>query len=162
MFVVARETTAPLVGAAPLRVSVPVDVPPPVTVLGFNVSDVKEATDTVSVVVRVVPNTAVMVTDVEDATPLVVIVNVALVEPAAINTLAGTCAADVLELESDTVAPPAAAAPFRVIVPAELFPPTTEVGFLVTDDNVGALTVRVVVATPPGLIRFAAKPGQSP
>jgi hypothetical protein len=46
---------------------------PPVTVLGLSVSDVGEATDTVSVVVLVVPYDAVIVTDVEDATPLVVI-----------------------------------------------------------------------------------------
>jgi hypothetical protein len=144
-----RETTAPLGGAAPFSVRVPVDDVPPVTVLGFNVSDVKEATDTVRVVVLVVPYTAEIVTDVEDAIPLVVIVKVALFEPAAIATLAGTCAADVLLLLSVTTAPPAAAVPFKVTVPVELFPPTTEVGLLISDDNVGAVTVSAVVLVTP-------------
>ena len=128
---------------------VPVDDEPPVTVLGFNVSDVKEATDTVSVVVLVVPYTAEIVTDVEDATPLVVMVKVVLVEPAAIVTLAGTCAAAALLLLSVTTAPPAGAAPFSVTVPVELFPPTTDVGLLVSDDSVAAVTVSVVVLVTP-------------
>ena len=86
-----------------------------------------------------------MVTDVDDATPRVVMVNVALLEPAVTMTLAGTWAAAVLLLCNVTVAPPAGAAPFSVTVPVELFPPTTDVGFLVNVDNVGALTVSVVV-----------------
>ena len=49
------ETTAPLGGAAPFSVRVPVEGVPPVTVLGFKVSDVRPATVTVSVVVLVVP-----------------------------------------------------------------------------------------------------------
>ena len=96
-------------------------------------------------VVLVVPYTAVMVTDVDDATPRVVMVNVALLEPAVTMTLAGTWAAAVLLLCKVTVAPPAGAAPFNVTVPVELFPPTTDVGFLVNVDNVGALTVSVVL-----------------
>jgi hypothetical protein len=132
-----------------LRVNVPIDDEPPVTVLGFNVSAIKDATDTVSVVVLVVPYTAVIVTDVEDATPLVVIVNVAVVEPSAMVTLRGTCTADVLLLDNVTMAPPAGAAPFRASVPVELFPPTTELGLLVRDDSVAALTVSVVVRVAP-------------
>jgi len=88
--VLVSETTAPAGGAAPFSVRVAVEVVPPVTVLGFKVSDVRPATVTVSVVVLAVPYTAVMVTDVDDATPRVVIVNVALLEPAGIATLAGT------------------------------------------------------------------------
>ena len=147
--VLVRETTAPLGGAAPLRVSVPVDEFPPVTVLGFKASAVKAATDTVSGVVLVVPYTAVIVTAVEDATPLVVMVNAAVVEPAGIVTLAGTRAAAVLLLCRVTTAPVAGAFPFRVTVPVELLPPTTDVGVLVSDDSVGALTVRVVVRMTP-------------
>jgi hypothetical protein len=85
-----RATTAPAGGAAPFSVSVAVDRAPPVTVLGFKVSDVKAATVTVRVVVRVAPYTPVIVTDVEAATPLVVMVNVAVLVPAGIVTLAGT------------------------------------------------------------------------
>ena len=132
-----------------MSVSVPIDDELPVTALGFNVSAIKDATDTVSVVVFVVPYTAVIVTDVEEATPLVVITNVAVVEPAPMVTLRGTCAADVLLLDNVTVAPPAGAAPFRVRVPVELFPPTTELGLLVRDDSVAELTVSVVVRVTP-------------
>lgn len=143
------ETTAPLGGAAALRVSVPVLGLPPVTVLGLSVSDVKEATDTVSVVVLVAPYDADRVTDVEDATPLVVMVKVAVLAPAAIVTLAGTCAADVLLLLRVTTAPPDGVGPLSVTVPVELLPPTTDVGLLVIDDSVGALTVRVLVRVTP-------------
>jgi hypothetical protein len=144
-----RDTAAPLGGAAPVSVTVPVDDVPTGTVVGFNVSDLNEATDTVRVVVRVVPYAAVIVTEVEDATPVVVIVKVALLEPAAIATLGGTCATDVLLLCRVTTAPPAGAAPVRVTVPVELFPPTTEVGVRVREESVGALMVTVVVLLTP-------------
>ena len=49
----------------------------------------------------------------------------------------------------DIVAPPAGALPLKVRVPVELFPPTTEVGLLVIDERVAALTVSVVVRVSP-------------
>jgi hypothetical protein len=149
VLVLLRLTAAPAGGAAPLRVNVPVEDVPPVTVLGVNVSPVREATDTVRVVVLVTPKTAVSVTEVDDATPVVMMVKVALVAPAAIVTLAGTCAAVVLLLDRVTTAPPKGARPLSVTVPVELLPPTTEVGLLVSDDSTGALTVRVVVRATP-------------
>jgi len=79
------------------------------------------------------------------ATPLVVMVKVALRVPPAMVTFAGTWAAAVLLLVSVITAPAAGAAPFRVTVPVELLPPTTEVGDLVTEDNAAGLTVSVVV-----------------
>ena len=54
VLLLARVTTAPDGGAAPLSVKVPVDDDPPTTGLGERVSEVKEAAVTVSVVVRVV------------------------------------------------------------------------------------------------------------
>jgi hypothetical protein len=84
-------TSAPDGGAAPFRVSVAVEGVPPVTVVGFSVRDVREATVTVSVVVRFTPAyDAVIVGAVWLATPLVVMVNVAVRTPAAIVTFAGT------------------------------------------------------------------------
>jgi hypothetical protein len=53
--VLLKATTAPLGGAEPFSIRVPVDGVPPVTVVGFSVSDVREATDTVRVVVLVAP-----------------------------------------------------------------------------------------------------------
>jgi len=47
--VLVRTITASPGGAAPFKVSVPVELPPPITVLGFSVRDVREATFTVSV-----------------------------------------------------------------------------------------------------------------
>ena len=132
-----------------MSVNVPVEVEPPTTVLGFKLSEVKEATETVSVVVLVFPYTPVRVTEVDEATPLVVIVKLVLVVPEAMVTVAGTWAAAVLLLCNVTVTPPLGAAPFKVTVPVELIPPTTEVGFRVIEDKVAALTVRVVVRVTP-------------
>src|SRR2546430_16061920 len=70
-----------------------------------------------------------MVTAVDAATALVLIVNVALAAPAATVTLEGTVTAAVLLLESATCAPPAGAAPLNVTVPVEELPPATLVGF---------------------------------
>ena len=68
----------------------PVDGEPPTTLLGLKLSEVNDTTVTVRLVVRVTPYTPVIVTEVEEATPLVVMVNVALLDPAGIVTLAGT------------------------------------------------------------------------
>jgi hypothetical protein len=142
-------TVAPLVGAGPLRVTVPVELFPPITELGLRVMDESVEALTVRVVVRVTPYVPEMVTEVFDETGLVVMVNVALLEPAAIRTLAGTWAADVLLLLRVTTAPAGGAAPLRVAVPVELLPPTTVPGDLLSEDKVAAVTVRVALALPP-------------
>ena len=97
-----------------------------------------------------------MVTAVDAVTALVLIVNVALVAPAATVTLEGTVAAAVLLLESATVAPPAGAAPLNVTVPVEdCVPPITLVGLSVSDESVaggggaGATVIEAVRFTPP-------------
>ena len=79
-----------------------------------------------------------MATAVDEATALVLTVNVALVAPAATVTLEGTLAAVVLLLASVTSAPPDGAAPLSVTVPVEEFPPVTLVGFSVSAESVGA------------------------
>ncbi len=79
-----------------------------------------------------------MLTVVDAATALVLTVNVALVAPAAIATLDGVLATFVLLLESVTTAPPEGAAPLRVTVPVEEFPPMTLVGFTESEESVGA------------------------
>ena len=80
---------------------------------------------------------AEMVTGVETVTALVVTVNVALLAPAAIVTLAGTLAAT-LSLLSSTCAPPVSAGPLSVTVPVEdCAPPVTLVGFSVSEESVG-------------------------
>ena len=87
-----------------------------------------------------------MVREVLLETGLVVIVNVAVVAPAATVTLAGTCAAAVLLLDRVTTAPPAGAGPFSVTVPMQEFPPTIEVGLRLTEFKTGAGAVTVKLA----------------
>ena len=84
-----------------------------------------------------------MVTEVEVVTATVVTVKVALVALAATLTLAGTVAA-LLLLCSETEMPPVGAGPVRVTVPVEELPPTTDVGFMLTAESAGGLTVSVV------------------
>ena len=76
-----------------------------------------------------------MVTVDETATTLVLTMNDALVAPAGTVTLEGTVATDVLLLESAICAPPDGAAPLRVTVPVEEFPPVTLVGFSESEER---------------------------
>jgi hypothetical protein len=88
-----------------------------------------------------------IVTIVVDVTAVVLMVNVAVVAPAATVTLAGTVAEPLL-LESNAAAPPAGAGPFRVTVPVELVPPITVAGFIATEDRTGGLMVREAGCVP--------------
>jgi uncharacterized membrane protein len=81
----------------------------------------------------VVPYVPEIVEVVVVETALVVTLKVALDNPAAIVTLAGTCAAVVLLLERVTTAPPVGAAPLSVTVPVDPLPPTTLAGLTVTE-----------------------------
>jgi hypothetical protein len=105
---------------------VPVEETPPVTLLGFNVTE-ETALDTTrnAVVLTVVPPAeAETPTAVVLVTGMVLAVNVALVWPAGTDTLAGTVTSDVLALESVTATvPPLGAAPFNVTVPVAGVPP---------------------------------------
>jgi len=49
-----RLTTAPLAGAGPVKVTVPVEVVPPITVVGFRLTEVRTAAVTVKLAVWVV------------------------------------------------------------------------------------------------------------
>ena len=83
-----RVTAAPPEGAGPLRVTVPVEFVPPLTLVGFRLIDESVGAFTVRTA-DAVPE-ALMVADVFAATALVVTVNLAVVAPAATVTLAGT------------------------------------------------------------------------
>ena len=82
-----------------------------------------------------------MLTPVDAATALVVMLNVALAAPAATVTLAGTDAAGLL-LESATCAPPAGAGPFSVTVPEAGLPPVRLAGLIASDEITAGNTVR--------------------
>jgi hypothetical protein len=89
-----------------------------------------------------------MVAEVEAVTGAVLTVNVAVLAPAGMVTLAGTVAALVL-LARATCAPPVGAGPLSVTVPVEdCSPPTTLVGFRLSEETLTAgagagFTVRV-------------------
>ena len=81
-------------------------------------------------------------------------VKVALVAPAGMNTLAGTLATDGLLLDSDTTTPPLGAGALSITLPVEdpSGPPTTDVGFSVSEVRVGsggAVTVSEAVRVAP-------------
>src|SRR3990172_9923934 len=124
-------TTAPLAGAGPFRVTVPVEDSPPVTLAGLT----ETAASAGGLIVRgvfCVPFTLpVMVAEVTAPTALVFTENVAVVSPAATVTLAGSVAAALL-LDSATSAPPAGAGPLKVTVPVEDSPPATLAGLTET------------------------------
>jgi hypothetical protein len=109
---------------------------------------------TVRLAVRVMPPAlAVIVTAVDVVTALVGIAKVALVVPCATETLAGTVAAAVLLLVSETTRPPVGAAEVRVTVPCEEVPPVTLAGFTATVESAagaaGGETVSVALRVAP-------------
>lgn len=152
-----RLTTVPPEGAAELRVTVPVELLPPVTVDGFRVSD-EIVVDAGGLIVSeacrmVLPNVPVIVAVVVVLTDVVVTVKFALVDPLATVTLLGTLALELLLLKLTTV-PPEGAAELSVTVPVELLPPVTLAGFKLTEERVGpedppGFTVKLVDTVAP-------------
>jgi len=131
-------TTASPAGAGALRVTVPVEAVPPVTLVGLRLKEERVVAGvTVSTAELLAPPyVAEIVTVVEAITELVDTVKSALVVPAATVTLAGTVAT-LVSVPSATTAPPAGAAPLRITVPVEGLPPTTLVGFRLTEETWG-------------------------
>lgn len=122
---------APPAGAGVVSLTVPVDDKPPLTADGETprlwIPDamiVKLADSVMST------NWAEIVTEVLLATPVVPIVNVALVAPVATVTVAGTVAATLFE-ERLTTEPPGGAGYVNVTFPVDGVPPDTVIG--VTD-----------------------------
>ena len=129
-----RNVTVVAVVDARLSLTVPVELSPPRTDVGFKLSalNVTGAVLMVNVAVLVtIPAVAVIVAVVAAFTEVVVTVNVAVDAPAATVTLAGTVA-DALLLERLTTIPPVGAGEPSVIVPVVFVPPFTAVGFTET------------------------------
>jgi len=142
-------TVRPPAGAGWLIMIVPVELLPPVTVLGLRTSPVVPDAVRTSVPVCVLPLTvAVMWAVVLDVTPVVVTVKVAVVAPAGTLTVAGTVAEAVSEPRL-TERPLVGAAELIVSVAVELTPPSTVVGFRVRAVAVGAVIASTVVGEVP-------------
>jgi len=141
-------TVAPPAGAAPLRVTVPVEAVPPVTLVGLRLNEERVAG---GVTVRTAESLAAqMVTQLGAVTELVETVKFPDVAPAGTVTLTGTVATNGLPLKRVTTVPPAGAATFRITVPVETAPPVTLGGFRVNEARLGEVTVSTVeTLTPP-------------
>jgi hypothetical protein len=113
-------TLAPPVGAGPVSVTVPVTDCPPGTEVGETETAERDggAAFTVSVAeAEVVSRVAPIETVPPAKAPTEVTVKVLELVPEATETVAGTVAADVFELESWTRTPPAGARPLSMTVP---------------------------------------------
>ena len=124
------ETTIPPLGALPVSVTVPMEELPPVTEVGLTLTELRATGLIVKVVCTVFPLKVADSVDVTVlVTVLVVTVKLPVVEPAATDTLAGVCAAELLFV-SATTTPPEGAGPFSVTVPIDDAPPVTDVGLI--------------------------------
>ena len=126
----------PAGGAGPFKVTVPMELLPPVMDVGLNVKDITMAGLTARVpFALLVATVAVTITFFAVATPTVVAVKVWEVFVAETVIFVGTVT-DGSPLVRDTVIPPVGAAWFSVTVPVELVPPVTDDGLKVTDTTV--------------------------
>ena len=160
-----RVTTVPPEGAAALRVTVPVEELPPVTVVGLRASALSAG----ALVMPRLANWVVLPSVAESCTVVlstgnVVIVKVALVAPAGTVTVAGTLAEPGRLLPRLTATPPLGAALPSVTVPVALVPPATLVGLTVSAVSAGRFddTVRSAVrVTPPPVTEIVTTVGAS-
>jgi hypothetical protein len=124
-----KEIARPLLGAGPLRLTVPTEELPPVSLAGVIETDMRVGGRTVRAAVWFIPlEAAVMTTEVDALTAEVATANVALVAPAGTVTESGTAATEGSLLDKETTVPPLGAGLVKVIVPVEELPPVTLVG----------------------------------
>jgi hypothetical protein len=131
------ETAAPSLGAASLKVTVPVDELPPTTLVGLT-----ERVDSVAGPTVIREKTVVSACVAESPNVLleegnVEIVKLPLLSPAGIVILDGTLATDGTSLARVTTSPPGGAGSGSVTVPVDGLPPVTLFGFTVNDESVG-------------------------
>ena len=149
-------TVNPPAGAADVSVTVPCEEAPPVTLVGLTETAESAAGAADGVTVR----TAVRETPLAEAVIVVVwVVGTARVEIGKVPllrwrvTVAGTVAAAVFELESETTRPPAGGPDERKMVPVTGFPPSTVDGERPRDVGVGGggggVTVKIALRVAP-------------
>ena len=128
-----------------MRVRVAIEVLPPNTVDGASVSELGVDGSMVSVAVGdCPPSLAVITANTWLLTTLVVMENVAVLEPAATVTEVGTVAKVELQ-DSVTNKPSTPAGPSRVTVPVAVNPPRIGVGLTETDANATGLIPSVAL-----------------
>ena len=144
-----NETTNPPAGAFASSVTIPRAALPPLTADGLMLMLVICGAITVRVADTDVPLTDAVIVAVALAdTGTVVIVNVPVVVPAGIVTVAGTPAATLLDPRLTTT-PPTGALLSSVTIPVAELPPATPEGEIVTLNTRGATTVRTAAAAVP-------------
>lgn len=159
----ARATGRPDFGAGLLMVTVPVDVVPPITEVGFRDTDFIVGAVRLTAAETVEPfDVAEMLAVVGAATAAVVTVKVAVVAPPATVADEGTIAAALSEVNGMDK-PDAGAGLLRVIVPVELIPPTPEVGDSVKLFRTGPEMARAALAFVPfaAAVMFAVALGET-
>ena len=136
-----RFTIEPLPEAATLKVTVPVEKFPPLTVAGDNDKPDRPRTTTLRGRENVaLPCVALIVTEaVADSEGFPDMANVAEVAPAGTVTEEDTVAADVFVLDRDTTSPPEGADEERVTVPVAWVPAAIELGATVRFVNEGTM-----------------------
>lgn len=149
VFELVRETWAPDDPAAPPRVTVPVELLPPTTLVGLTETATMGAGVTVNVAVFATEKVAVIVTDVDPFTARDVTGKVIEVVFAGTVTLEGTLAAVDGEALNVTTAPTGPAFPVRVTVPTAFVPVETLVGETETVERAAGVTVTVADADVP-------------
>ena len=147
-----RLIVTPPVGAGPVRFTVPMEVAPPVTVAGFNTTELSAAGRTVRVpaISKLEPDVAETITGVDTVTVAVVAVNVCELLPAGTVMPAGTVTIEGLALISETNTPPAGATALMLTVPVEVVPPVTFAGMKLTRTTGGGrmVTIAVTIVVP--------------
>ena len=142
--------TATPAGASPLRVTVAVDMLPPVSAAGLRATEIRVAGSTESVADLVTaPYFASIVACAVVLTAFVPITAVAVVAPLGTVTLPGVKATATLLLDRTTTAPPLGAGPLNASVALETLPPITRAGFSVSEASVAGCTVIVAVFVTP-------------
>jgi hypothetical protein len=128
-----RWTTSPPFPAGPFKLNVPVELEPPLTVLGFKVSEMSSIGLRVSVAVLLTKlAVADIVTEVAAETEIAEIEKLAELCPLGTVTVLGTVA-DGLLLSKLTVIPLAGATPLKVTVPVAVPAPASVLGLIVSD-----------------------------
>jgi len=146
-----KATWVPPTPAGPSKLIVPVELVPPPTEGGFTPTKTKFAGVTVRVAVLEPLLVLAEMSAVDwELTPPPVTVNVAVVAPAATNTVAGTVALALLD-DRLTEKPPVGAGCEIVTVPVDCFPLDTVVGFSVKPMTPTTFTAGIVATEKPPL-----------